>query len=241
MPRMLDLFCGEGGAAVGYHQAGFDVYGVDLHDKSKRFPYAFHQGDALVVIHRLLLGEAVPFTHSDGRIEWLTLDDFDAIHASPPCQGYSVTRFTHNVEYPLLVEPLRDLLIETSKLWVIENVPGAPLNDPITLCGSMFGDTLTAIDTDGEKLILRRHRLFESSHPLVEPEHIHDPNIRVGGVYGGGPWQRDKNKGRSGYTPVQSVREQLMGGLSWMTRRGLNESIPPAYTEFIGRQLLEVI
>src|SRR5689334_9554370 len=128
-PKMLDLFCCAGGASEGYRRAGFDVYGVDI-TAQPHYPFPFHLGDALVVMRRLLLGEAIPFTHRDGAVEWLTLADFAAVVGSPPCQAYSVTRHTHSKEHPELVEPTRDLFVESGLPYVIENVPGAPLVDP---------------------------------------------------------------------------------------------------------------
>ena len=140
-PRILDLFCGAGGAGEGYRRAGFDVYGVDL-TFMPRYPFPFFQGDALDTMWRLLAGDVIEFKHwhvpgSDKpwRVEEMMLSDFDAIHASPPCQAYSVTRHSHHIEYPMLVEPIRELLIRTGLPYVIENVVGAPLLNPTTLCG----------------------------------------------------------------------------------------------------------
>jgi len=238
MVRILDLFCGAGGASLGYVRAGWEVVGVDL-NPMPRYPMPFKQGDALAVLRQLLDGESVSFS---GHV--LGLHHFDAIHASPPCQSYSVTRHSHSIEYPRLIEPLRELLIETTLPYVIENVVGAPLHDPLTLCGTMFG--LTAKDTrDGTLLELRRHRLFESNVelPPLECKHEH----AVGGVYGGGSSRRSSTRdwekgrpGRGGYTPVKAVRENLMG-IYTMTSRELSEAIPPAYTEYVGRQLAEAI
>lgn len=119
-PRLLDLFCGAGGAAMGYHRAGFDVVGVDI-EAQPRYPFAFHQADALT----------------------FPLDGFDAIHASPPCQRYSAATTVHGRDviesHPDLIDPLRPLLQATGLPYVIENVPGAPLRAALILCGSMFG------------------------------------------------------------------------------------------------------
>src|SRR6187200_2858563 len=114
-PRLLDLFCCEGGAAIGYHRAGFDVVGVDIVDRP-RYPFEFHQADALTY----------------------PLDGFDAIHASPPCQAYSITKNAHDRQHPEMVEPVRARLVASGVPYVIENVVGAPLIDPVTICGSMF-------------------------------------------------------------------------------------------------------
>ncbi len=117
-PRLLDLFCGAGGAAEGYHRAGFEVVGVDIKPQP-HYPFEFHQADALTY----------------------PLEGFDAYHASPPCHFYSVTRNIHTCrdkDYPDLVDPVRELLEATNKPYVIENVVGAPLNLPVMLCGLMF-------------------------------------------------------------------------------------------------------
>src|SRR5215472_5910436 len=104
-PLLLDLFCGAGGAAMGYHRAGFDVVGVDIAPQP-RYPFEFHQADAMT----------------------FPLDGFDAIHASPPCQDYSkAMRHLATVNYPRLIYPIRDRLRATARLWIIENVAGAPL------------------------------------------------------------------------------------------------------------------
>ena len=218
-PRLLDLFCGAGGAAMGYHRAGFDVVGVDA-QPMKRFPFEFIQADATT----------------------FPLDGFDAIHASPPCQAYSITKHTHDKPHPELVEPIRAALKASGKPYVIENVVGAPLHNPITLCGTMFD--LTAHDTDGFPLYLRRHRLFESSEPITAKgkcrcSEFRATGWRVGGVYGGGSSDKDHAKfvRRGGYTPHNTVRRELMG-IDWMTQNQLSQAIPPAYTEYIGAQLL---
>lgn len=224
-PRLLDLYCCEGGAAVGYHRAGFDVVGVDFQPQ-RRYPYEFHQADALqyLVDH---------------------VCEFDAVHASPPCQAYSITRHSHSKEHPDLVGSTRDALAATGLPYVIENVVGAPLVDPLTLCGSEFG--LTATDVDGTPLALRRHRLFESNVFLLGAGGCrHDPKVQVGGVYGGGMSDRMKSverfkaigSQRGGYTPAKSVRAALLGINHDMTLHGLSQSIPPAYTEHVGRQVL---
>lgn len=241
-PKLLDLFCCQGGASEGYRRAGFDVYGVELDPViARRYPFPVHIGDALDVLWRLLAGESIDFTHPSGEVEWLTEEKFVAKHASPPCQAYSVTRHSHDVEYPELVDPVREAFKRGRQPWVIENVVGAPMVDPLLLCGSMFD--LSAEDEDGTPLVLRRHRLFESSVWLAGPGTpcVHDDR-QVAGVYGGGRSQRSKDGAkwgaRGGYTPSKSVRADLMG-MPWATLKGLSEAIPPAYTEFIGVQLIE--
>lgn len=227
-PRLLDLFSGAGGCAVGYHRAGFDVTGVDNRPQ-KRYPFAFIQTDAL------------DYLAAHGH-------EYDAIHASPPCQGYSRMRhlpWLAGRTYPLLIDPVRQLLIRSGRPWVIENVEGAPLLNGITLCGTMFG------------LKLYRHRRFESSHLLMSPPH---QTHRV--VIGHGRNLNDRaNPNADGWvslprrTPLNGLRPTsdrmtVAGhfarmdlaceamGIDWMTREELGQAIPPAYTEYVGAQLL---
>lgn len=195
-PRLLDLFCGAGGAAMGYHRAGFDVVGVDI-EPQPNYPFEFHQADALEY----------------------PLDGFDAIHASPPCQGYSVTAPLHpEADCPKLIKPVRQRLQGTTAAYVIENVPGAPLMNAVTLCGTQFG------------LRTRRHRLFETSwrlFALMPPCVAHDEApVQVFG-HGG-----DSSR----YWTMHDWREAM--GIDWMKRDELAEAIPPAYTEWIGGHLM---
>lgn len=239
--RLIDLFCCEGGAGTGYAHAGFDVYGVDLDRKAaRRYPFPIHVGDALKVMDDLLAGRAVDFTHPSGEVEWLTLDEFIAAHASPPCQAYSITKHSHGKEHPDLLEPTRAALIATGLPYIIENVVGAPLIDPVLLCGTMFN--LSAIDVDGEPLVLQRHRLFESNVWLMSAGGCSHDGRQVAGVYGGGRHRnvsdRDSPQRRGGYTPLGSVRAELMD-MPWATQHGLTQAIPPAYTEFLGRQVMD--
>lgn len=226
MPVLLDLFCCEGGAARGYAKAGFRVEGVDLNRSvSRRYPFTFHYGDALEFLAR----------HGHR---------YDAIHASPPCQAYSTLAASLTpaqlAGYPKLIDPVRELLEASGKPYIIENVVGAPLRDPVLLCGSMFG--LVTEDRDGTLLRLERHRLFESNIPLTQPElHSHDPARKVAGIYGGGRSDRGgKGSTRGGYTPHLEVRQRIMG-VRHMTQLGLSEAIPPAYTEYLGKQLMEYL
>jgi DNA (cytosine-5)-methyltransferase 1 len=233
-PRLLDLFSGAGGAGMGYHRAGFAVFGVDI-EPQKHYPFAFHLGDALVVVRRLLLGEAIPFTHKDGSIEWLSLSDFAAVHGSPPCQLYSVANNIHqNLDHPDLLPPTREAFKALDIPWVIENVPGAPMDDYVTLCGRAFG------------LGVKRHRQFEASFfifgiPECPPGHPGDwvlvfghtvlSRAHVSGhAKGGGPVLKRKHLG------IARGREAM--GIDWMNRDELSQAIPPAYSEFIGLQLL---
>ena len=247
-PRLLDLFCCEGGASMGYSRAGFDVYGVDLFrhrdDKGKlvgyrrqRYPFPAYQGDVIEVLDRLLAGGMIEF--DDGQV--LGLEDFAALAGSPPCQAYSITKNAHDSTHPELVEPTRERLIATGLPYVIENVVGAPLLNPLMLCGTHFH--MTATDTDGLKVWLKRHRLFESNVALMAAGICEHPkDILCAGVYGNGAPSRDAAKARhGGYTPPsQAVRNDLMG-IDWMSRNGLSQSIPPVFTEFIGAQLLDAL
>jgi DNA (cytosine-5)-methyltransferase 1 len=234
---LLDLCCCQGGAARGYADAGFDVVGVD-HEPQRRYPYPFMLADVLDVLDRLLAGSKIEFT--DGRV--LTLDDIDVIHASPPCQGYSITKHSHSVYHPRLVHQVRLRLLATKKPYVIENVEGTPMVRPLTLCGSEFG--LTAYDPATHGTVrLERHRLFESNIPLVGAGGCkHDPTIQVAGVYGGGSQNRHHAKfvRRGGYTPSTAVRAQLLG-VDWMTQDGQAQCVPPAYTRHIGTQIRDAL
>lgn len=211
---LLDAFCGAGGAGAGYKRAGFEVIGVDLKPQP-RYPFEFHQADALEVLLELA-EEGEVFGHS-----------IAAVHASPPCQAYSALRVTRpDLEHPELVEPTRRLLQASGLPYVIENVPGAPLAAAVVLCGSMFG-------LGSGKRQLRRHRLFECSFPVMSP-----PCHHVGqaiGVYGGGDsaFSRAASKRRGGYQGSKAEKAEAMG-IDWMTREELNQAIPPAYTEHLG-------
>ena len=224
-PLLLDLFCGAGGAAVGYHRAGFDVVGVDI-EPQPHYPFSFELADALDVFDAEGRGPGGSF-----------LAEFDAIHASPPCQAYTLMSQRPNqaatrAKHPRLIEPLREMLRATGLPYVIENVVGAPLLHPLLLCGSMFG------------LGVQRHRLFESSHALFRLPCRHDLLPDLVGVYGSHPdggktWAR-----KDGHKPLYraaSVEEaQRVMGIDWTDDwREIKEAIPPAYTTFIGEQLLE--
>lgn len=150
-PVLLDLFGCEGGAAEGYARAGFEVWSVDL-DRAR----AAHNR------HTWFVGD-----WREGLDRALQTGRVSAVGGSPPCQAYSITKHTHDVFYPQLLEPVREALRATGLPYVIENVVGAPMVDPVVLCGTHFG--LTATDTDGQLLHLRRHRLFESNVPITAP------------------------------------------------------------------------
>ncbi len=225
--RILDLFCKAGGAAVGYHRAGFEVVGVDI-EPQKNYPFEFIQADAL--------NPPVDFV------------DFDALHASPPCQEYSAMRKGRwqDREHPDLVGPVREMLIASGKPYVIENVVGSPLIDPVMLCGTMF-NRQTA---EGSQL--RRHRLFECSWFVWNvPTCKHNDGSAIG-VYGGGQHpdrRRPATIGVWGNAGGYSVRDRIshygiearreVMGISWMTGKELSQAIPPCYTQFIGESLIK--
>lgn len=222
-PRLLDLFCCAGGAAKGYADAGFEVVGVDI-DPQPNYPYEFHQADA------------IEFVKAHGH-------EFDAIHASCPCQTFSRTKTLHSNEHPDLIKPTRDALVASGKPWVIENVVGAPLIDPIKLSGQHFN--MTAPDVDGVPLKLVRHRLFESNILLRVPDSFHaNRHIQTASIYGaGGGWtprHRDNPDRRGGYIPHTDVIKKLLG-IDWMTKHEMSQSIPPVFTEWVGRQIIDHI
>ncbi len=197
-PLLLDLFCGAGGAAMGYHEAGFDVIGVDIKPQP-HYPFEFILADALT----------------------FPLGGFHALHASPPCQAYSTTRTLHDAEYPMLIPEVRSRFEDTGLPYIIENVVGAPLHNPIRLCGSSFD------------LPIWRHRLFESDMPLMALPCAHPWSPEPLDVTGtGGPGGRHRK-------PKGLEEARIAMGIDWMARSELSEAIPPAYTRFIGEQLLE--
>ena len=209
--RILDLFCGAGGAAKGYADAGFEVFGID-NKKHDDYPFVMFVKDVMDL-------QPVDFV------------GFDAIHASPPCQPFTSLmklaaaqgKKTNKVD---LLEPTRDLLQKTNLPYVIENVVGAPLIDPIVVCGSAFD------------LGVRRHRLFESNLPLKGTICDHKKQGRPIGVYGS---MNDEipNGGRTAKT-IEQAREAM--GIDWpMKWSDLVEAIPPSYTKFVGLQLMEAL
>ena len=211
-PRLLDLFCKAGGGSVGYYLAGFEVVGVDI-KKQKRYPYEFIQKDALEV-----------FEDKD------FLASFDVIAASPPCQTHSSTKHLRNAQGKGtdkvdLIPQTREALVASGKPYIIENVPGAPLIDPVQCCGSSWG------------LKVRRHRLFESNVKLVGSICKHKEQGRPVGVYGS---MRDEIPG-GGHTAktIEQAREAM--GIDWMIWGELVEAIPPMYTWFLGTQVMDSI
>jgi DNA (cytosine-5)-methyltransferase 1 len=220
--RLLDLFCGAGGAAMGYHRAGFDdITGVDI-KPMPRYPFKFIQGDAL------------EYLAAHGA-------EYDVIHASPPCQAYSRLRhlpWLKGKTWPMLIDETKALLIASGKTWIIENVEDSPLTGMV-LCGQMFG------------LPLYRHRKFETSFFTLQP-----PHQKHMVVIGHGRMVNDRRKGTlnsssaDGELGNQTIIT-VAGGqfrkqdgeramqIDWMTKDELAEAIPPAYTEWIGRRIME--
>jgi len=205
-PRLLDLFCGAGGAAMGYSRAGFEVVGVDLHPQP-RYPFEFHQADAMT----------------------FPLDGFDAIHASPPCQAFSVATLFHRGArdtHPNLVPGTRARLRAAGVPYAIENVMGAPLENAIMLCGTMFPMGLKVY----------RHRLFECNPPVYFPPTSHNPHVYrptpVGRAVADHGWMTV-----AGHFSGAEAAGRAMG-IDWMTRAELAQAIPPAYTYFIGKHLM---
>lgn len=207
-PKLLDLYCGAGGAAMGYHRAGFEVVGVDIKPQ-KNYPFEFHQADAL----------EYPF------------DGFDAIHASPPCQSYSRCKSMPWVhEQPKLIEATRTYFQNSGLPFVIENVAGAPMENYFILCGLMFG------------LKVFRHRLFESNFLILTPPHPTHSGKKIGEngyvcVAGNG------DSGRGRIPPDHRNKSSWQRGMciDWMTMKEMAQAIPPAYTEYIGKQLIQAI
>jgi len=205
--RVLDLYCGAGGAAMGYHQAGWtDITGVDVEPQS-HCPFAFVQGDAL------------EYLRAHGA-------EFDVIHASPPCQRYSVgakyrnSHMTHPDSVPPLLSALQQLE-EGRPLCIIENVPGAPLPGAIQLCGEMFG------------LHVIRHRLFLANVPLRQPAHV----LPHRGKVKGGDYCSVAGHGGQGRRARHLWAAAMQ--IDWMTGPEMAQAVPPAYTRYIAEQIAE--
>ena len=216
--KILDLFCGAGGAGMGYHRAGFEVVGVDLAPQPS-YPFEFHQADALEYL----------------SAHW---SEFDAIHGSPPCQPYStgvVSRsskwnHTKGKDEPALIGAVHSLMVETGLPWVIENVMGARQHmptPPFVLCGSMFGR------------LIPRHRVFSTNVDIEVPEHPNCRGLAKRSAAELGWDYRDMSVTGKGRRAGTTERWSLLLGIDWpITQHGLAEAIPPAYTEHIGSQLL---
>lgn len=210
-PRLLDLFCGQGGAGWGYHLAGFSVLGVDIRPQP-RYP------DDLTFVH----ADALEYVAKYG-------DQFDVIHASPVCRAHTRAKGGAPVQYQHhdYIPELRELLIATGRPYVMENVEGAPLRDPVTLCGMMF------------ELPMYRHRLFEFGNIArpADPKH---------------PWHRSPVAPmgrRPGCGQLWSIAGNFTGvreagiamGMPWANQDGIRQAIPPAYAEWVGHYLIDQV
>jgi len=205
---LVDLYCGAGGASKGYHLAGFDrIIGVDK-CRQPHYPYGFIEGDALQCLEAMLGGNL----------------QIDAIHASPPCQLFSKAQRIRQRPHPDLLAPTRELLQASGLPYVIENVPGAPLHDPVVLEGQMFPGLRT-----------QRVRLFECSFPVDVPFMRPPPpaaHAKMGRPLRADQWVQVVGN----FSDAQAGRDAM--GIDWMNRTELAQAIPPAYTEYIGTQLL---
>jgi DNA (cytosine-5)-methyltransferase 1 len=214
-PRLLDLFCGAGGCSKGYQRAGFYVVGVDIAPQPNYCGDEFEQAEAV-----MFLAEMVDRGY-DRAGRW-----FDAVHASPPCQAYTKAQKLQGNAHPDLIEPVRTLLSVAGLPYVIENVPGAPLIDPVVLEGQMFDELRTI-----------RPRHFETNWPL-EVEFMRSPRprqVKMGRRPANGEWIQVVGN----FSDADAGRAAM--GIDWMTRDELSEAIPPAYTEHIGRQLADYL
>jgi DNA (cytosine-5)-methyltransferase 1 len=208
-PRLLDLFSGAGGASYGYMLAGFHVTGVDIR------PQPRYRGDVFIQ------ADALEYVAAHGH-------EYDCIAASPPCQGYSRMRhlpWLKGRTYPMLIEATRAALQATGKPYIIENVEGAPLENAVMLCGTMFG------------LKVYRHRLFETSFFVLS-----FPHTKHQEVIGHGRMLNDRERGNvNGFISLIGKDERAAAavGIDWMTRDELAQAIPPDYTFHLGTQMLQ--
>lgn len=216
-PRLLDLFCGAGGAAVGYHRAGFDVVGVDI-ELQPNYPFEFVRADVIHWLH---------------PANWW---DFDVIHASPPCQDYTQlaavnAKLGRPKRHARLIAPTRDRLLLSGLPYVIENVVGSELIDPVRVCGTYFNRPL------------RRHRLFESNLPIAGTSCEHQRFTEK--KY----WTGWRPKGEHRLSTVVQVYGNAADrhewpaamGIDWMTNDEMTEAVPPDYTEHVGGQLMAAL
>jgi len=210
-PRCADLFCCAGGAGMGIHRAGFDVEGWDV-KQNLSYPFKRHIGDAL---------EA-------------DLSGFDFVWASPPCQAHSALRHCRREkkQYECFIARTREKLKAWGGLYIIENVPGAPLENPVMLCGSSFG------------LRVRRHRIFESNVKLSVLPCDHKTQgqpMDVSGTGGQRVNRRKDDHGGACCKPRNIQEAQAAIGIDWMCRKEIAQAIPPAFAEYLARQIMRVL
>lgn len=230
-PLIIDLFCGEGGAAQGYIEAGFNVIGVDTADHRKRYPGAFVQGDVLSVTAK-------------------TLRLASAVHASPPCQfGSELTPEDKRANHVNLIPQTRKLLKRSGLPYVIENVRAvrAHLIEPVSLFGTMFSNSMRT--SDGRMFVLSRERLFETNWGLIAPHDYGAEGHPIANVYGGhlrargGDLRTGGGTGRTVDFPGEdrpALARKLMG-MPWASMKGMSEAVPPSYTRYIGFKLMNLI
>ncbi len=214
-PLLYDVYCGAGGAAKGYQRAGFRVIGIDNKFQPHYCGDGFILMDALEFLDRYNAGE---------------FERAQAFHASPPCQGYGITHNIHTCkdkDYPLLIPDTRERLLATSRPLVIENVPGAPLQYSVMLCGLMFD------------LKVLRHRIFETNFHCMQPGHPYHRNIEIGKDGFCCVVAHSAVKGNSHYQyPNRKTIWQAAMLIDWMTKAEMTQAIPWVYTEFIGKYLM---
>lgn len=210
MLKLLDTYCKAGGAGVGYSRAGFDVVGIDI-EPQKHYPFVFHQADA------------IEYIKAHGH-------EFDVIHASPVCKGYSAMAALYpGKKYPDQVAELREVLKSTGKHYIIENVVGAPLKNYVMLCGSMFG------------LRVYRHRLFECNPPIYFGPMACNHWAKASGAKSmAGKRKSAEILTVTGHSFILEDAREAMG-IDWMNQAEISQAIPPAYTEFIGKKMIENI
>jgi DNA (cytosine-5)-methyltransferase 1 len=208
---------------MGYYRAGFDVIGIDK-EHQPNYPFEFYQADAIDVLTDFNWLDFYSDTHTNGSIKRA---DFVALHASPPCQQYTPLRARQGwKEYPDLLSQVRTELLKVGLPWIIENVPSAPMKHHVTLCGGMFG------------LRTYRHRRFETSWLIFQPHHP-EHTVKTSTKKRRKDFDAGMNISITG--DVGSYFGPACMGIDWMNGNELSQAIPPAYTEFIGRQLLEAL
>lgn len=226
-PVLIDFYCCGGGASEGFHRAGFDVLGID-NEPQPRYRFEFARMSALDALDILNGGGKIEF--DTGRL--IGAEDVAAYVGSPPCKVHTSLKpfsASHHID---LIPDTRERFRASGKPYIIENVPGAPLIDPVQLCGTAFG--LGAQCIDGWRN-LKRHRLFESNVPLIGTECPGDHGDVIG-VYGvgGGGWQ---TRGYKGY--ADESREAM--GIDWLPQKYLSQALPPVYAKYLGHQLLAAL